>query len=999
MTYGSSNRYAYAQMPGSFMPQPEGTAPITPQPEAVAPAAQSQPPQSPAPQERETQLLKRSRKLPLIATAIVIILVVVAVGYIKLVPHRAVTTTSTTTIGIVLQKSISACGSISVPGNYTFSGNISTSIASGTCISINSSNVNIDCKGYSLRGSGPYSGVPPFSYGIMITGSNVGLAYCSISNFSYGVYAAPVAGLNIHDDNISSNYVSDLYLNNVQGAGVYKNTLLAASGSEGSLYLTNGSSNNRIYNNTVNNYANYGVNVNSTGNLFYDNNVNGNPSGFYCSAQAGLSKSNTAYGNRCLNNTGCSFVSCSGSNLLTNLSMLTLTSSVSGCGSITSPGIYTLTGRVDMAQFINVSNPLASGWGTACIYVRSGSVVLNCAGMQITNATTAIIASSKSNVTISNCPISARYYGIVLNNVSDSKIYNTSVRGGIYGILLNSSSVNFLTNVIVTGSEYGLALRNASTDTVNRFSLNNNTYGLYLASSLGNIFSNGQARNNSNIDVYATLDSANASENFMSTTSCGLTNAAWAACKARVSINLQYTPVNSCGTLSRPGNYLLTGPISTLAQSCFTIAASNVHLDCGGNHIGSSTATPYGYAISINNEVNVTVSNCKLSDFAYGIVATNSTAVSIANVVDHHSVTGVSFDRVSGSKVLYSAFDNTTNAGINVSGSGNDALLHDNVSYEYGPGAGIVIQNSTHNNIENNSGYSNYDGISLLGASQNNTVSNNNMFGSDYYDYACSSMNNPINAEYGGINYGGNRQGCNWLAVIPVSYSGLSCIISYAPNYISLSTDQYYKDYSTCISVYSNATTLDCHGHSIIATNSGTLMYLHGSNGSVIENCWLRGFSQVAQAQRGGVSLINDTIYSNGSVAQYGALVNVSGGSSVQLSNNNITAPYYAVSVANAKYGSISNNRVSAGVVAYSLYNVSGLNIYNNLAVGGSGIGLILNGSTANNFQNNKFNGTVIGMQCTGRSTSSSSDVDLGGNSCSSQYQCAWISSSSSTCH
>jgi parallel beta-helix repeat protein len=988
-------------MPGSFMPQPGGTVPITPQPETVAPAAPAAPPQSPGPQGSDTHLLeKKSRKLTFIAIAIVVMLAVVAVAYIKVIYHAPQTTTSsTTTIATVTQASISGCRSISSPGNYTFTGNISTSIASGACISVNSSNVNIDCKGYSLRGSGPYSGVPPFSYGMMITGNNVGLAYCSISNFSYGVYATPVAGLSIHDNNISSNYVSDLYLNNVQGAGVYKNTLLAASGSQGSLYLTNGSSNNRIYNNTVNNYVNYGVNVNSTGNLFYDNNVNGNPSGFYCSALGGLSKSNTAYGNRCLNNTGCSFVSCSGSNLLTNLSSITLTSSISGCGSITSPGVYTLTGRIDMAQFINISNPLASGRGAACIYIRSGSVVLNCAGMQIINATTAIIAAGKSNVTINNCPVSARYYGIVLNNVSDSKIYNTSVRGGIYGILLNSSSVNFLTNVIVAGSEYGLSIRNASTDTVNRFSLNNNTYGLYLSNSLGNIFSNGQAVNNSDIDVYATPNSANASYNFMSTTVCGLTNAAWASCKTHVSTSLQYTPVNSCGTLSRPGNYLLTGSISTLAQDCFTIAASNVKLGCAGNHIGSSTATSSGYAISIDNEVNVTVSNCILSNFAFGVVATNSMVINIANVVDHHSKTGVSFNRVSSSQVLYSAFDNTTGAGINVSGSSNDALLHNNISYEYGPGSGIIIRNSTHNNIENNSGYSNYDGVSLLGASQNNTVSNNNMFGSDYYDYACTPLNNPINAEYGGINYGGNRQGCNWLAVIPISYSGLSCIVSHASNYISLSTDQYYKDYSTCISVYSNSTTLDCHGHSIIATNNGTLMYLHGSSGSVIENCWLRGFSQVAQAQKGGVSLINDTIYSNSSVAQYGALVNVSGGSNIQLSDNNITAAYYAVSVANTKFGTISNNRVASGAVAYSLYNASGLRIYNNLAVGGSGIGLILNGSTANNFQNNKFNGTVIGMQCTGRSTSSSSDTDLGGNSCSSQYQCAWISSSSSTCH
>ena len=72
-----------------------------------------------------------------------------------------------------------------------------------------------------------------------------------------------------------------------------------------------------------------------------------------------------------------------------------------------------------MAQFINVSNPQAGSTATACIYIRSGSVTLNCAGMQIINATTGIIASSKSNITISNCSVTPTcYYGIVFNNVS-----------------------------------------------------------------------------------------------------------------------------------------------------------------------------------------------------------------------------------------------------------------------------------------------------------------------------------------------------------------------------------------------------------------------------------------------------------------------------------------------------------------------------------------------------------------------------------------------------
>ena len=436
-----------------------------------------------------------------------------------------------------------------------------------------------------------------------------------------------------------------------------------------------------------------------------------------------------------------------------------------------------------------------------------------------------------------------------------------------------------------------------------------------MASSLGNIFNNGRVLNNSNIDVYATLNSANASDNFMSTTTCGYTNTAWGTCKNHVTPNLQYTSLTACGTISRPGNYLLTGPISTLAPNCFTIAASNVKLGCGGNRIGSSTATAFGYLISINKDVNVTIDNCNLANFAYGIVASNSTAVSVDGVSDNFSGTGVSFSAVSYSSVQNSRFMNNSYAGIDVVGSHNDTLQRDNISYEAGPGAGIVIQNSTRNLVANDIGYKNDYGVTLLGASQNNTIYNNNMMGTANYDYVCSAPNNPINAEYGGINYGASKQGCNWLAVVPKGYIGMNCIASLVPNYLSLTSDQYYSDYSTCLTIYGNSTTLDCNGHTIIATNSGTLMYLHGSNGSIIENCYLKNFAEVAQAQDAGVSLINDTIYTNSSVAQYGALVNVSGGSRVQLSYNNITAAYYGIELTNTKFGtSISNNRVSAGV-------------------------------------------------------------------------------------
>ena len=157
MAYGNSNRFIYAQMPGGgFVPRPEGIIPVTQQPEAAMPAQPAAPAPAPPPKESETHLLKRPRRLPFIAIAIVVILAVVAVTYIKVIPHQMATSSTTSIISTISQKSISVCESISSPGNYTFAGNVSTSIASGACISINSSNVNLNCKGYYLYGHGPF---------------------------------------------------------------------------------------------------------------------------------------------------------------------------------------------------------------------------------------------------------------------------------------------------------------------------------------------------------------------------------------------------------------------------------------------------------------------------------------------------------------------------------------------------------------------------------------------------------------------------------------------------------------------------------------------------------------------------------------------------------------------------------------------------------------------------------------------------------------------------
>ncbi len=75
--------------------------------------------------------------------------------------------------------------------------------------------------------------------------------------------------------------------------------------------------------------------------------------------------------------------------------------------------------------------------------------------------------------------------------------------------------------------------------------------------------------------------------------------------------------LSNCQPISKGGTYLLTQPVSSTTGPCFSIYASNVLLDCQGNAI---TGGGRGNGIHVRQQIkNVTVQNCKVSDFVIGI--------------------------------------------------------------------------------------------------------------------------------------------------------------------------------------------------------------------------------------------------------------------------------------------------------------------------------------------------------------------------------------------
>ncbi len=990
--------FMYAQIVSGS--QPTGVQGVAgSQPSAGTPQAPPSPTQAPAPSQAQqpAKQQKPAFHMPearMIIAAIAI--VIVAIAGVMVVLHKPSNTTSTsTTIQVIRVGSVSACGEISKPGNYFLSANIKTAIPSGACINITASDVALVCNLHSIIGSGPYSGVPPFTYGVEISAhNNVSVSGCAIENFSYGVYAQDSSNVVVRNNNLTSNYLSDAYFSGTQNSIMSNNLMSKASSTDGALYLANGSSNNLIYNNTIENNRVYGIGVNSTGNSYINNTLNYNPSSFHCGIANSFPGSSRASGNYCYNNTGCAFVTCGGINTPANLSLIHLGSNVNSCGSVVSPGKYQLTSNLDTSMFENTSNPTFRQSDMPCIRMDTNNTTLDCRGFSITNSAVAILADGRYNITITNCSIRGSGYGVKLSNSTGAYVSNMTFRNDTASLALLNTTSSVISSITSAGSKYGIYLLDSSANNFLGFNASKNQYGIYLSQSVGNLFSKGVAFNNSIIDVYATPDSVNASYNLMQQTSCGLTNTKWAKCNQDVSSGLSYYPLIGCATLNRQGNYTLTANIVGQPAYCMTVNANNVTLDCTGHALSQMSTTP-GPAFYINGRNNVTIRNCAIYGYTAGINVSNSSAIAVYDVAVQSSRYGISLSNVNQSAIEGDLVTGAANASIKLSHVSVSSIMNNSFAYGTGSNIGILVNNSQRNIIADNNGRTDYIGMYFTGNSQNNIVVNNTMQLSGHADYVCNG-NSGINDEIGGINYGTTKIGCSWMAALLQGATQITCAVALQADTYALQNDAEYNYGATCYSVYANGTTINCNGHTIIATNGGTFASFKNVNNANIENCTLKGFASPIVAVNSGITVFNNKILDNSTTNAAIALTNVS---SATVLANNVTASYYGISILRGLDSSLLNNIVALASTAYRISNSIGIEISNNTATGSTGTGMVLSNTTASVITKNRLQAKNSGLICLSGSQGSSSNIDSGGNICTSSTGCGWMQSSSTTCH
>ena len=751
---------------------------------------------------------------------------------------------------------ISQCGLINAPGKYVLTQEINST---GTCLTVNVDDVEIDCQGYTINydtagtnvrmginavdGTNPHNNLTVKNC-VLVKPTNVG-------NSGYGIMLTRYSNSKLINNTIYTNGTTDNYgiylTTNSQNNLIENNKIYSSGSSSGNagLYILTGSSNNVLRNNNIYTYGTTtgygiwisGVTTPSNNNTIYSNNI----------STAGTGANN--YGIYLYRNV-------SHSNITANV---ILTS-----GTTTNHGIY--------------------GVGTT--------------GLEVNNNT---IESNRINVTGSAATITN--YGVYIssnannNAITNNTIYTfgTTANYGIYLLgttTLTSNNNSIISNIIrtngTTTNNYGIRIStNANGNVVEQNDIatsgTSGNDGIYLSGTAtipsnnnlilkNNIYASGSTTGNYgvllitnanfNVVAYNSILAAGSSTNY----GVYVNGDAFAS----VGNNVSFNNVSTLGTAasnfgiylyrnvsytSVVGNVVLTGgsttnhgiyAVGTTGESVdYNVIDSNV-VNASGNGVASSN---YGVFISTNgNFNNVTNNNISTNGTTanYGIYLLGTTTLTSNN----NSII---------SNIIRTNGTTTNNYGIRISTNAN---------------GNVVEQNDIAT-----SGTSGNDGIYLSGTatipSNNNLILKNNI-------YASGSTTG---------NYG----------VLLITNANFN-VVAYNSILAAGSSTNYgvYVNGDAFASVGNNVSFNNVSTLGTAASNFGIYLYRNVSYTSVVGNVVLTGGSTT-----------NHGIYAVGTTGE-SVDYNVIDSNVVNASGNGVASSNYGVFIStNGNFNNVTNNNIS----------------------------------------------------------------------------------------
>jgi parallel beta-helix repeat protein len=965
---------------------PARDEPAPPQPTETPLAAEQQTAESPLPRYKMGISISRTRIL-------LSFIAIIAIAAAVLMLTGKVSFTTTTTTSTIAQSNVSiiaGCEAINKPGTYVLDSDINTDLTKGACIKIVSSDVNLVGNQNKIIGSGPYSGMPPFTYGIEVqNASNVSISSFFVTRFSYDVFLNNTHKTTLLSNNFTNSTLSGILISNSDNNTISRDYVTGSQSREGGIHLLSGEG-NKFLNNTVIRNAFYGVVVNSTNNTFENDLFSSNPADILCNVSSAFKHSNIFNNSKCSINDYCEFASCT-SNVPFNLSSIKLNPGiVNSCGSIYTPGSYTLAKDLSTSTYLNTSNPLDTG--ASCIKVLAPNVDLNCNGKQIFNSSYGVYLFAAYNVSLTNCSFRGDTYGVYSSESFNPQFVNTTFENNVYGIYLLNTSTGKMRNTNLLNNAYGLYLNNSNGMFFYGINADKNMYGIYTDSGGSNVFNGGISLNNTKEDFYCSPMVYNSTTNLVEDFQCGVSDCTWSSCKQTVPPSEIAYPVGSCMKISHPGEYSLKQNVIA-PGTCFTIASNDVIFDCNAHAISGRFT---GNAIGMSNVSNITVSNCMILNFATGVNVTDSKLVGLSLMNVSNTQVGISFSKVSLSSVMDVDVSNQNSTGFLMNGLNRSVIANNRVTKGSGEETGFLFENSTQSQIYQNNAISNpIYGFRFVN-SRNNNIFNNSGLSNGVLDYSCSGTSSDLYAEPIGVNFGLSKDRCNWLVEVDPLITGPQCAAIFAATEVDFNRDLLYSRGSTCFDIYSssfssgNRTIINCNGHTVYSNSGGKFVDVVNASEVEVENCRILGFDTAIATSAIYTSVFNNTI----TRVKYGIVMNGSRFSSI--SNNRIENSTNGIFAVNTISASISDTRMYNVSQGMNVTNGSSPDIHNNtLSQGTTGLSFV--NVPLVTMKNNSFlNMSSYGIGCFGTSAkASSSNLDEGGNICSKNIGCFWITSPS----
>lgn len=192
---------------------------------------------------------------------------------------------------------------------------------------------------------------------------------------------------------------------------------------------------------------------------------------------------------------------------------------------------------------------------------------------------------------------------------------------------------------------------------------------------------------------------------------CGVGSAATHTCSSCSDCN------NKINSASAGDIIYLTTNITNQSGTCIAFTGTErIALDCQGNRIEGNSSGDYG--IYLNDSLDNTITNCRVSLFGYGIYLYSSNTNTITN----------------------NTANNNSYEGIKLFSSNNNTLIQNTVNNNY---QGITCYHSDNNTITGNTVNNNPWGGILFISSNTNTLTgntaNNNLWYGIYFSLSCNN--------------------------------------------------------------------------------------------------------------------------------------------------------------------------------------------------------------------------------------------------------------------